>query len=169
MKKADRQLIFDKYDGHCAYCGCELENGWHVDELLPVKRKYKYVSAHWHNSDTKENLYILPDGTDRTKWKYIGSKYVQDGYENPENFNLDNQMPACASCNINKHSLSLEEFRSLIGGFMKHLNEVSTQYKIAKRYRLVREDIRPVEFYFEREERHKRALQDPKAPWNLRK
>lgn len=33
---------------------------------------------------------------------------------------------------------------------MKHLNEVSTQYKIAKRYGLVTEDIKPIVFYFER-------------------
>ena len=67
----------------------------------------------------------------------------------PERFNIDNQMPACASCNINKHSMSLEEFRNLIAGFMGHLNEVSTQYKIAKRYGLVLEDIKPIVFYFE--------------------
>src|ERR1035437_1582017 len=60
-----------------------------------------------------------------------------------------NQKPACASCNINKHSLSLEEFRSLIQGFMKYLNQLKTQYKIAKRYGLVKEDIKPIIFYFE--------------------
>jgi hypothetical protein len=32
---------------------------------------------------------------------------------------------------------------------MKHLNEVSTQYKIAKRYGLVVETIKPIKFYFE--------------------
>lgn len=123
-KKSDREIIFNKYQGHCAYCGCELEKGWHVDELIPVKRNYTY---------------------NRSK-----SKFVTDGTcEHPENFNIDNQMPACASCNINKHSMSLEEFRNLIQGFMKHLNEVSTQYKIAKRYGLVIEDIKPITFYFE--------------------
>ena len=24
MKKIDRKKVFDKYNGHCAYCGCEL-------------------------------------------------------------------------------------------------------------------------------------------------
>lgn len=64
-------------------------------------------------------------------------------------------MPACASCNINKHSMSLEEFRMLIEGFMKHLNELNTQYKIAKRYGLVIEDIKPIVFYFEKEDNNK--------------
>ena len=58
-------------------------------------------------------------------------------------------MPACASCNINKHAMKLEDFRSLVAGFMKHLNERNTQYKIAKRYGLVIEDQKPVIFYFE--------------------
>jgi hypothetical protein len=58
-------------------------------------------------------------------------------------------MPSCASCNINKHSEPLEFFRKAIMGYMKHLNEISTQYKIAKRYGLVIEDIKPIIFYFE--------------------
>ena len=58
-------------------------------------------------------------------------------------------MPACASCNINKHAMKLEDFRALIAGFMKHLNERNTQYKIAKRFGLVAEEAKPVIFYFE--------------------
>jgi 5-methylcytosine-specific restriction endonuclease McrA len=123
-KESDRELIFNKYEGRCAYCGCVLEKGWHVDELIPVKRNYVY---------NKTKAKFVPDGT----------------CEHPERFNIDNQMPACASCNINKHSMSLEDFRYLIQGFMKHLNEVSTQYKIAKRYMLVTETFKPVLFYFE--------------------
>jgi len=38
MKKQDRQQIFEKYDGKCAYCGCELQKGWHVDHIEPVER-----------------------------------------------------------------------------------------------------------------------------------
>ena len=45
--------------------------------------------------------------------------------------------------------MKLEDFRSLVAGFMKHLNERNTQYKIAKRYGLVIEDQKPVIFYFE--------------------
>ncbi len=59
-------------------------------------------------------------------------------------------MPACASCNINKHALKLEDFRQLVAGFMEHLNERNTQYKIAKRYGLVIEQENTVVFYFEK-------------------
>lgn len=71
------------------------------------------------------------------------------GMLRPEFDNIDNMMPSCPSCNINKHSLPLESFRALVSGFMKHLNEVNTQYKIAKRYGLVKETIKPIVFYFE--------------------
>lgn len=127
VSKKNREIIFNKYGGRCAYCACELEKGWHVDELLPVERQRKFVNGKWI--------------TDKSKYP-SGMKY-------PEHLNINNQMPACPSCNINKRYLSIEEFRNLIAGFMKHLNEVSTQYKIAKRYGLVKETIEPIVFYFE--------------------
>jgi 5-methylcytosine-specific restriction endonuclease McrA len=134
MTKKDRQIIFDKYNGHCAYCGCELEKGWHIDELIPVQRGFEYIT-----NEKGKRVWDFEKG--EYKKKFI--------IEHPENFNINNQMPACASCNINKHSMSLEDFRLLIQGFIKHLNEINTQYKIAKRYGLVKEEIKPVVFYFE--------------------
>lgn len=115
VSKKNREIIFNKYGGRCAYCACELEKGWHVDHLKPIRRNF--------GGNT--------------------------GMLRPQFDNIDNMMPSCPSCNINKHSMSLEEFRSLISGFIKHLNEVSTQYKIAKRYGLVKEIIEPIVFYFE--------------------
>jgi 5-methylcytosine-specific restriction endonuclease McrA len=144
-----REIIFNKFGGKCAYCGCDLVKGWHIDEILPVKRKYKYIQPHWKNKTTGEKFPILMDGMNRIEWEYVIGKNVLDGCFNPENYNLENQNPACASCNINKHEMSLEQFRSLIAGFMKHLNEVSTQYKLAKRYGLVVETNIDVKFYFE--------------------
>ena len=126
MKKADRQKIFDKYGGKCAYCGCELQKGWHVDEIEPIRRNW--------------GTFLRKDGTT--------SKMFTDCLH-PENLNIGNQNPSCASCNINKHSESLEQFRKNIAAYMKNLNEISTQYKIAKRYGLVKETGIEVKFYFE--------------------
>ena len=39
MRKIEREQVFNKYGGRCAYCGCELQKGWHVDHIDP----------HWHN------------------------------------------------------------------------------------------------------------------------
>ncbi|MFN0254490.1 HNH endonuclease [Pedobacter ureilyticus] len=124
MKKSDRQKVFDKYDGKCAYCGCELVKGWHVDELEPLVRNFTY------NRDK--------------------GKYVHDGTcRHPERLHINNQNPACASCNIMKSSESLEAFRNKISAFVNSLNQYHTQYKFAKRYGLVVETVKPVVFYFE--------------------
>lgn len=123
MKKSDRQKVFDKYGGRCAYCGCELTKGWHVDEIEPIVRNFTF------------------DGCGKT---------VFDGTcKHPERLHVDNQNPACASCNIMKSSEPLESFRNKIAGFVNSLNQYSTQYKFAKRYGLVQETIKPVVFYFE--------------------
>lgn len=45
MKKSDREKIFNKYDGRCAYCGEALVKGWHVDEIEPVVRNRKWDSS----------------------------------------------------------------------------------------------------------------------------
>ncbi len=137
MKKKDREIIYNKYGGRCAYCGDILQKGWHVDELLPCRRKQKWIPGNWEGDPTCENVV------------YKEGRWVSDGYEHPERLHIDNQMPACASCNINKHSMELEDFRKLIQGFMKHLNEVNVQYKVAKRYGLITETPKPVIFYFE--------------------
>lgn len=123
MTNRIRKLVFDKYNGHCAYCGCELQKGWHIDHLQPIVRKHEY------DKNAKA-------------FKVIGMN-------NPQNDNIDNYMPACASCNINKHSLDLEEFRQLIQGFVISLNKRIVQYKVAKRYGLIQENPKAVVFYFE--------------------
>ncbi len=38
MKKSYREIVFNKFNGHCAYCGCELQKGWNADHLKPVVR-----------------------------------------------------------------------------------------------------------------------------------
>lgn len=61
MKKSDRELVFSKYNGRCAYCGCELKKGWHVDHIEP----------RWHNWTEEE----------------IKSLNVKKGKDSLENFN----------------------------------------------------------------------------------
>ena len=148
MKKADRELIRLKYNGRCAYCGCELNSKFHVDEILPCVRKRKYIPAHW--DDKSKPICTEDDDYKNPKFrKWIEGRWVSDGYEYPERVHVSNQNPACASCNINKHSMSLEQFRESITNFVNSLNQYSVQYKIAKRYGLIEETKKPVLFYFE--------------------
>ncbi len=124
MKKTDRELIFNKYDGKCAYCGCELQKGWHADHIEPIVRDFIYNK----NKQRFENNGI---------------------FRNPENENLQNYNPSCPSCNIQKNSYTLEQFRDNIKQFVNSLNQYSTQYKFAKKYGLVSETDIEVKFHFE--------------------
>lgn len=37
-----RDLIFNKHNGHCAYCGCKIKrNSFCIDHIIPLKRKSK--------------------------------------------------------------------------------------------------------------------------------
>ena len=114
MTKKERELIFNKCNGKCAYCGCELKKGWHVDHIEPIVRN-------WCNGTC----------------------------EKPENEVFENYNPSCPSCNIQKNSHTLEQFRKNIKQFVSSLNQYSTQYKFAKKYGLVSENEIDVKFYFE--------------------
>lgn len=120
-----RRIIYDMFGGKCAYCGCDLpEKGFHVDHILPIDRQ-----SYYHRNERK--------------WKLTGK------LGRPENECEDNKFPSCASCNIQKRDMSLEQFRKSISHFIISLNRDSTQYKIAKRYGLINENIKPIVFHFE--------------------
>jgi 5-methylcytosine-specific restriction endonuclease McrA len=124
ISKKTREQVFNKCNGKCAYCGNPLEKGWHVDHFEAKRRINEWDS-------------------EKRKFIYTGNDY------NEAKDHIGNYMPSCASCNINKHSMSLEEFRDLIQNFVNSLNKTSVQYKIAKRYGLLQETPKPVVFYFE--------------------
>lgn len=154
MKKSDREKVFNMFGRKCAYCGCELQKGWHVDHKVAIRRSYKTIPSHYRHKITKEvfsdmQVGKMPEGKWYMDYDWISAKNVPDGCINPEMECMENYMPACASCNINKHNLSVEEFRTMIAHFMHHLNNSSIQYKLSKRYGLVEETNKPVVFFFE--------------------
>jgi 5-methylcytosine-specific restriction endonuclease McrA len=55
LNKKKRQVIFDKTNGRCWYCGCELDDKWHADHVEPVIRIYGGGMLRPQN-DTDENL-----------------------------------------------------------------------------------------------------------------
>lgn len=126
ITKQQRESLYKKYGGRCAYCGCSLIKGWHVDHIVPVIR----IRKSYKDAYGKPHYYI-------------------SGTQHPELETIENMNPSCASCNINKRGQTLEKFRDMITKFMIHLNESSVQYKIAKRYGLVKESGVKVVFYFE--------------------
>lgn len=47
-----RQAIWDKSNGHCWYCGCQLgEKGWHADHFEPVVRNLVTGKPHFPERD----------------------------------------------------------------------------------------------------------------------
>lgn len=125
MNAKTRKQIYGKYDGLCAYCGCELNGKFHVDHLI-AKERFKSQII---------NNYQIP-------------VYLSHLTQHDVN-HIDNLMPACCSCNNYKNTFTLDDFRKQIGLLVERLNTRFTQYKIAKRYGLVLEDVKPVIFYFE--------------------
>ena len=92
----------------------------------------------------------LPEkGWHADHFKPIRRNWWENSCLNPENENVKNKVPTCASCNIQKGSLSVEQFREKIEGFVNSLNQYHTQYSVAKRYGLVQEVKGTVRFWFE--------------------
>jgi 5-methylcytosine-specific restriction endonuclease McrA len=149
-KKEEREFIRLKCNGRCAYCGEVLHQGWHIDHVEPVDRKFERIPEHYkHNQtgDKKDNLWDIK-WEDRMNYTKVKSRLKVIGFNKPENDKFENKMPACPSCNINKHGMNLELFRRFIEGFIPALNNSAT-YKVVKRYGLIQETGIRVKFYFE--------------------
>ena len=71
------------------------------------------------------------------------------GCDHPENDNIDNLMPSCPQCNINKHQMTLEQFRASIYKFVESLEKYSVQYQMAKKFGLIEDTYNIINFYFE--------------------
>lgn len=124
LTKAQRAALRAKYDGHCAYCGCELGERFHADHFEAVERKLAHVP---------------------------GKGLVATGaLHKPENDTLANMMPSCAPCNLSKHSMSLEAWRGWLAGHINSLNQYHPIYRLAKAYGLLVETGAPVVFHFEK-------------------
>lgn len=124
LTKTQREEVKNKLGGRCAYCGVPLGDKWHADHLEPVIRESKYVRG---------------EG-----FKLTGA------LEKPANDTLENLMPACAPCNLDKHSMKLEDWRVKLQNSCTVLRRDSSTYRHALRFGLVVESQAPrLEFYFE--------------------
>ncbi|MDT3535651.1 HNH endonuclease signature motif containing protein [Cronobacter malonaticus] len=130
LTKKQRDELRMKFDGRCAYCGCELpEKGWHADHVEPVHRK----------------LEIDEEARSKGKWrlKQTGEFYL------PHNDKLENLFPACAPCNLFKSVFDIEEFRRQIAFQAGRALKTSVNFRTAERFGLVQVIDKPVVFWFE--------------------
>ena len=120
IPKKVREAVYQKYDGHCAYCGKEIEyKDMQIDHLIPVQRE----------------------------------RFGRCAEEQIECF--ENYMPTDRTCNHYKRAHSLETFRRYIEEIPAKLDRDNYIYRIGKKYNLLEELPRKIEFYFEQVEREK--------------
>ena len=119
-KKINRQEVYGKCDGHCAYCGKEITfKQMQVDHIKPLYRNDNVVTL---------ESWGVERGTD----------------------DIDNLLPSCARCNRWKSTFSLEMFRKEIELQIERLNNYNNNYRMAKDYGLISENNNKVIFYFEK-------------------
>ena len=121
--KIDRKAVREKYDGKCAYCGCELpEKGFHVDHIIP-KNRY---------SDVHQCLIVR------------GEKFTE--YDVNDILNLN---PSCRRCNLWKSTHSIDEFRAEISAQRERLEKYNANFRLAVDYGIVTVTAKTVTFHFE--------------------
>lgn len=119
-----RQRIWDKSGGKCWYCGCDLDPyNWHKDHFLPRFR----------NENKKRLDYLRLNGGAGTDAE-------------------SNLVPSCPSCNLQKATYTIEEFRHHIQSQFRVIASRST-FKLAERYGIVTRHEKRVVFWFESEAR----------------
>jgi 5-methylcytosine-specific restriction endonuclease McrA len=116
-------VVYDKFNGHCAYCGCELElKSMQVDHIFPQAKN------HWVGSEKMQQFTDVKIPND-----------IND---------ISNLNPACRACNYEKRDNNLETFRENLLHKIELLNKVFN-YKIVKKFSLIQETEQPIKFYFE--------------------
>jgi len=119
-KPSIRDMVYNKYGGRCAYCGCELSRDlFHID----------HIDAKFRGSSDRE---IERYGRIRGKDVIM-------------NFN-----PSCISCNSSKSTLTIEKWRAEIALKIKRINRDVSGYRLLRRFNLIKETNNPVIFYFEK-------------------
>ncbi|WP_392564337.1 HNH endonuclease signature motif containing protein [Orbus wheelerorum] len=127
LNKSQRLELFNKFNGRCAYCGCELQKGWHADHIEPIYRKLEL--------------------------KFNGSKVIakQTGESfKPEFDCIDNLFPSCPQCNRFKSVYSVEQFREKLQKQVDIARKYSSGFRLAEKYGLVTEVSKSIVFYFEK-------------------
>jgi hypothetical protein len=119
-KKIDRQEVYDKCSGHCAYCGIEITfKQMQVDHIKPLYRNDKVETL---------EAWGVERGTDE----------------------MDNLNPSCSRCNKWKSTFSLEMFRTIVEKSIDRMERDTPNFRLARDYSLIEVKPIKVVFYFEK-------------------
>ena len=132
ISKKTRQLVWNKSNGVCWYCGSQLpEKGWHVDHFHPVHRKSEIVPVH-----ERKNIH-------QTEVRFTGEMQHEDLDT------LDNMVPSCAPCNLFKSVFPVEEFRKELEKQVERGRKSSVNFRTAERFGQIVVKTTPIVFWFE--------------------
>lgn len=119
-----RQLVYGKYGGHCAYCGCELE----------------YKDMQVDHADI--TIWMTMYGNDKER----AQQAVKDNSIN----GIENLMPACRQCNYYKGVDDIEKFRYKVKELLENTCINTFQARLAMKYRIIKHTPWDGKFYFEK-------------------
>jgi 5-methylcytosine-specific restriction endonuclease McrA len=120
LKKIDREQVWLKCSGHCAYCGVEITmKQMQVDHIKPLYR---------NDNVTTLEVWGVERGTD----------------------DVDNLNPSCPRCNKWKSTYSLETFREIVQTSINRLERDTPNFRLARDYGLLKVTPDSVIFFFER-------------------
>jgi 5-methylcytosine-specific restriction endonuclease McrA len=119
MKKKDRQEVYEKCNGRCAYCG---------EEITIKQMQVDHIQPHWHTM-TEEDA--------------IRNKVVKGSHD------MDNLNPSCARCNKWKSTYTLEKFREVIETSLDRLERDTPNFRLARDFGLLTTNKKRVVFFFE--------------------
>lgn len=131
--KINRDIIYNKFKGKCAYCGHKIKIGdMQVDHIIP-KSTYSF------HMETKHKVPA-----------FLSHLTIHDVNH------VDNLFPSCQVCNLRKLNYSLEDFRGEVGELVNILENKSQTYKLAKRFNFVTtKRVKSFKFYFEHEQENR--------------
>ena len=124
ISKAMRQQVYDKYAGHCAYCGKKIfMDEMQVDHAIPI-------AGVWYGKDRKNVADMIEDGSIN---------------------NIENLMPSCRACNYYKGVGDIEQFRNRIKNQLTHTCIGTFQARLAIQFGMITYHKWDEKFYFEKE------------------
>ena len=105
--KINRQEVYDKCGGHCAYCG---------EEITIKQMQVDHIEPHWHTLTEQQAMRV---------------KIVKGSHD------IDNLNPSCARCNKWKSTYDLETFRKVIQKSIMRLERDTPNFRLARDYGLL--------------------------------
>jgi 5-methylcytosine-specific restriction endonuclease McrA len=117
--KINREYVYSKCDGHCAYCGVEI---------TLKQTQVDHIEPHWHT---------------------LTEQQAKKSGINKGTHDISNLNPSCSRCNKWKSTWTLEQFRNVVETSLDRLERDTPNFRLAKDYGLLTIQKKPVIFYFE--------------------